>query len=90
MRNEKLPNTMKILLEKGKLVNNEWNDNIQLNSIINDCISIENSIKTIHFLDRRINNVKINNNNIKICFSPENEDFDKFISKVKTFGSIII
>ena len=37
---EKLPNKIKISLEKGKLIDKEWNDNI-LNSSITGCIEIE-------------------------------------------------
>ena len=37
---ENLPNKIKISLEKGKLINNEWDDNIKLSSIIYDCINI--------------------------------------------------
>ena len=44
---EKLPNKIKNSLEKGKLIEKEWNDN-NLNSLINDCINIENNIKKIN------------------------------------------
>ena len=33
---------VKLSLEKGKLIDKEWNDKNKLNSIINDCINIEN------------------------------------------------
>ena len=36
---EKLPNKIKLSLEKGKLINKEW-DNNNLNSYIYDCINI--------------------------------------------------
>ena len=36
---EKLPNKTKKLLEKGKTIDKEWNNN-KLNSLINDCINI--------------------------------------------------
>ena len=45
---EKLPNKIKSLLEKGRSINNDWNDNNKLYSIINDCINIENSFKEIN------------------------------------------
>ena len=35
-------------LEKGKNIENEWNDENKLNSLINDCITIENNIKEIN------------------------------------------
>ena len=40
---EKLPNKVKISLEKGIISDNDWNDENKLSSIINDCIYIENS-----------------------------------------------
>ena len=45
--NEKLPYKIKISLEKGKIVDNEWNDENKLNSLINDCINIEKNIRNI-------------------------------------------
>ena len=48
---EKLPNKIKISLEKGKLIEREWNNNIKLNSLINDCINIENDIKYINLIN---------------------------------------
>ena len=38
---EKLPNKIKESLEKGKILENKWNNN-KLNSSINDCLNIEN------------------------------------------------
>ena len=84
---EKLPNKVKLSLEKGKLINNEWNDNNKLNSIINDCINIENNIKNINLINSNINKLKLNND-IKFNFIPENEDLDKFIKNIKQFGNI--
>ena len=46
-KGEKLPKKIKLSLEKGKLINKEW-DNNNLNSYINDCINIENNIKIIN------------------------------------------
>ena len=39
----KLPNKIKVSLEKGKIINNNWNNN-KLNSLIDDCLNIENNI----------------------------------------------
>ena len=38
---EKLPNKIKISLEEGKLIDNDWNDNNKLNSNINKCITLK-------------------------------------------------
>ena len=83
---EKLPNKIKSLLEKGKLIYNDWNDDNKLYSIINDCINIENNIKEINIIN---DNVKKNNmdNEIKIKFIFE--DIDNSIQTIKNFGKII-
>ena len=83
----KLPNKVKLSLEKGKLIEKEWNDENKLNSIINDCINIENNIKNINLINTNINKLKLNND-IELKFSPENEDLNKFIQNIKKFGNI--
>ena len=49
-KGEKFPKQIKSSLEKGKLIDKEW-DNINLGSYINDCINIENSIKNINTIN---------------------------------------
>ena len=48
-KGEKLPKQIKLSLEKGKLLDKEW-DNNNLYSYINDCINIENNIKNINMI----------------------------------------
>ena len=43
-KSEKLPKKIKLSLEKGKVLNKEW-DNDNINSYINDCINIEIILK---------------------------------------------
>jgi len=84
---EKLPNKTKILLEKGRTIVKEWNNN-KLNSLINDCINIENNIKEINNINEKIKKCNLNKN-IKIKFYPEEEDeINKFLEKIKSFGNI--
>ena len=52
---EKLPNKIKISLQKGKRIDNEWNDDNKLSSIINSCINIEDNIKNISEINNDIN-----------------------------------
>ena len=54
---EKLPNKIKSLLEKGKLIYNDWNDDNKLYSIINDCINIENNIKEINIINENVKKI---------------------------------
>ena len=72
---EKLPNKIKISLEKGNIIIKyleDLKDNNKLNLIINACINIENNIKEINIINE---NIKKCNLNKKICikFGPENE-----------------
>ena len=49
-KSEKLPNEVKISIEKGKINDNDWNDENKLYSIINNCVNIENNIKDINII----------------------------------------
>ena len=48
-------------MERGKIKDDDWKDKDKLNSLINDCINIENNI----------NDINIINENIKKCNSIE-------------------
>ena len=86
---EKLPNQIKISLENGKVLDKEWDDNKKkLNSIINDCINIENNIKNIDEINKSIE--KCNSQKINIKFIPDNDDeINEVIEKIKKFGEIL-
>ena len=53
-KSENLPNKIKASLEKGKNLDKEWNDDNVLNSLINECIIIENNIEEINIIDKNI------------------------------------
>ena len=85
---ENLPNKIKISLEKGKIINKEWNGNDKLNSLINDCINIENNIKDINRINQKVRNINLNKNN-KIRFIPEEEyNYNYLLESIKIFGKI--
>ena len=86
--NEKLPKEIKLSIEKGKSIQREWNNDNKLNSIINDCINIENSVEKINKLNENIN--KSNNIiNKKLKFFPDdNEEINKYLEKISLFGRI--
>ena len=85
---EKLPNKIKISLEKSKLLDKEYNDN-KLISFINNSLIIENNIKDINYINENIKKCKTTNN-IKINFIKENdEEFIKIIDNIKKFGNLI-
>ena len=64
---EKFPKGIKESLERGKIINNEWN-NHKLNILINDCLNIENNIKEINIINENIK--KYNSMNLNIKFYP--------------------
>ena len=85
---ENLPIKIKKSIEKGKLIEKDWNKNI-LNIIINDCINIEKNIKNIKIMNDNIN--KCNSNKKKVVFLPEKEhEINTFVEKIENFGKIII
>ena len=85
-KGEKLPKQIKISLEKGKLIDKEW-DNNYLNSYINNCINIENNIKHINIINEKINKCNINKK-IQIKFTPKDKQLDIFLESIKSFGII--
>jgi len=82
---DKLPNKIKISLEKGKEIENNW-DNNKIPLLINNCINIENNIKNIKVLNDNIG--KINSSKIDIKFYPNEEGIDKLLDSIKIFGEI--
>ena len=82
---EKLPNKIKSSLEKGKLIDVEWNDNNKLSSLIYNCINIEDNIIKINIINDKI---KEHKNNINLDIFIETENFDNIINSVKSFGKI--
>jgi len=84
---EKLPIKIKISLEKGKLIDKEWNDD-NLNSLINDCVNIENNIEEINKINENIKKFNLNKDK-KIIYNIEEEDINNLINTINNFGKII-
>ena len=82
---EKLPNKIKESIDKGKLINNNWNNN-KLNSSINDCLNIENNICFINTINNNIK--KCNSQKNEINFYPEDDKINKLIETLENFGLI--
>ena len=82
---DKLPNKIKISIERGKEIENNWNKD-KLNLLINNCINIENNIQNIKLLNENIG--KINNSKIDIKFYPPEEGINKLLDSIKIFGEI--
>ena len=83
---EKLPFKIKNSLEKGKMIEKEWDQN-KLCSLINECINIENNIKDINLLNDGIKKFK-DNENIKLDLEIKDDDIKKILDKIKSLGNI--
>ena len=85
---EKLPNEIKLIIEKGKFIKDQWdNENIKINSKINDCINIEKNINDIQKKQQNIKKCEINKN-ITINFSLDEHEIEIFLENLKKFGDI--
>ena len=74
-KGEKLPKQIKINLDKGKILDKEWNeDDNKIIQRINDCLNIENNIQNIININNNID--KCNSEEIKIYFFPEDENIN--------------
>ena len=82
---EKLPKKIKASLEKAKLIDNQWNNN-KLNSLITDCLNIENTIKEIDKIKNDIN--FFDDGKIDVKFYPEENEIQYFLEKIKKFGKV--
>ena len=86
---EKLPNKIKLSLEKGKNIDKNWDDYNQLSSLINDCINIEDNINYINKINESIK--RCNNSNYKIKFLPDDDnEINKCLETIKQYGDISI
>jgi len=81
---QKLPNKIKISLAKGEKLCKEMNNNINLNSLVYDCVSIENEIKNINLINENIK--KFSSFNKQIKFNSGNKE--NIIESIKKFGYI--
>jgi len=84
-QSEKLPKQINEILEKGKIIDNKWKENNKLESIVNDCINIENNIKEIKEINANVEkNKKID---FEIKFFPEENEINHILYS-KLFGRI--
>ena len=85
---EKLPNKIKISLEKGKLIKKEWNNENKLTNLIYDCLNIENCIQKINIIKEKIDKCK-DYENLSLQFIINNDIINEINKNIKNFGSII-
>ena len=84
-KTEKLPDKINFSIEKGKLIINQWKQN-ELNSLINDCLNIENSIKEIISINEYVK--KYSSLNLNIKFMPNKKDSKEILEIIKNYGKI--
>ena len=82
---EKLPKKIKTSLEKAKLIDNQWNNN-KLNSLITECLNIENIIKEIKKIKNEI--TFFDAGSVDVKFYPEENQIHYFLDKIKKFGKV--
>jgi len=83
---EKLPNKIKSSLDKSKIIDKEYKDN-KLNSLINECIKIENIVRDINKIDKNKKDLqKIVEQ--EFVFNLDEKDINIFIEKIKKFGDL--
>ena len=87
-KGEKFPKQIKLSLEKGKLIDKEW-DNNNLYSYINDCINIENNIKKINMINENVKKIQ-NSPKIKVEFIPKEDDLNIFLKTLNSFGKVYL
>ena len=85
---EKLPKQIKLSLDKGKLMNEKWENNNFI-SYINDCINIENNIKYINIINENIIKYNKDKKN-KIEFIPKEDCLNDFLENLRSFGKICL
>ena len=85
---DKLPNRIKSSLDKGQTISKDWEKENKLNSLIYECINIENNLDYINKVNQIMKKSK-NEMNTHIKFFPEEKmDISQFLSKIVKFGKI--
>ena len=74
---ERLPKKIQIALDKGKKIDEEWNNKNKLNFLINDCIKIEKNIEDIKIINENIEKFQNSDEKINIKYEEKNYDNEK-------------
>ena len=83
----KLPNKINESLKKCHSIENEWNNENKLLSLINNCVKIENNIKEINLIKE---NIKKSTNYVEIIFFPKEDDDElkKILENIHKLGDL--
>ena len=83
----KLPDVIKISIEKCKRIDNKWKDKDKLYSIINDCINIEKKIANIKSKNKCLK--EFNSKDLDIKFYVEEKKINYYLEEFRHLGEII-
>ena len=85
---EKLPNMIKVSLDKRKPKKKDWNDENLLPKLFNESIKFENEIKNIDVIYDKIKEFNSKKDTI-IEFNLTDDEINKnFLNKIKRFGGV--
>ena len=79
---DKLPKKIKLSLERGKSIENEWENENKLIFLIHDCINVENYLKEINKINENLKKYEKNKNFNYQFYS----NIDKITTRIKNFG----
>ena len=86
---EKMPKKIKLSLEKGNLIQKEWNENdLDLANYINICLYIENNIKEVNEIKKIIEKYK-SASKTKINFDINEYTYNSLIEIINNFPNIL-
>ena len=83
---EKIPNRIKLSLDKNEIIEKLWNDNNKLSFAINECINIEKNIKDINEINYNI--IKYENHSNALKCNLEEDEINKILETINKFGKI--
>ena len=78
---------MKISLEKGKIKENEWENENSLSKLINICINIENNIDDINSIYSGIDSYKAQKD-FEFELHPKRDEINQILVFIKAFGNV--
>ena len=85
----KLPTKIKYNIEKGKNVLDNWKEGEKvgkMNSLINDCINIENNVEDLKNIQDKINSLN-SKSTLQLCF--DENDIEIISEKINNLGKIL-
>ena len=86
----KLPNKIKLSLEKYNNINNSNNNYNNSIILINYCLSVEKNIEDIKIMQKKLANSNDLNNSPILFYPEKDEEINNYFKKIQIFGRLII